>query len=33
MTLADCVEFFNLVMGLKLTQDEKDSLLAYLLAL
>ncbi|MFL5265905.1 MAG: hypothetical protein ACJ8AH_04800 [Stellaceae bacterium] len=33
MTLADCVEFFNVVMGLKLTQDEKDSLVAYLLAL
>jgi cytochrome c peroxidase len=33
MTLADCVEFFNLVMGLKLTQDEKDSLVAYMLAL
>jgi cytochrome c peroxidase len=33
MTLADCVEFFNLVLGVKLTQDEKDSLVAYLLAL
>jgi cytochrome c peroxidase len=25
-TLADCVEFFNLVLGTKLTQEEKDSL-------
>jgi cytochrome c peroxidase len=33
MTLADTVEFFNLVLGLKLTQDEKDSLVAYMLAL
>ena len=33
MTLADCVEFFNLVLGLKLTPDEKDSLVAYMLAL
>jgi cytochrome c peroxidase len=33
MTLSDCVEFFNLVLGVKLTQDEKDSLVAYLLAL
>jgi cytochrome c peroxidase len=32
-TLADTVEFFNLVLGLKLTQEEKDQLLAYLLAL
>ena len=24
MTLADTVEFFNLVLGLKLTQEEKD---------
>ncbi len=33
MTLADCVEFFNLVLALKLTPDEKDSLIAYMLAL
>jgi cytochrome c peroxidase len=33
MTLADCVEFFNLVLGTKLTQDEKDALVAYMLAL
>jgi cytochrome c peroxidase len=33
MTLADCVEFFNLVLALKLTPDEKDSLVAYMLAL
>jgi cytochrome c peroxidase len=33
MTLADSVEFFNLVLGTKLTQDEKDSLVTYLLAL
>jgi cytochrome c peroxidase len=33
MTLADSVEFFNLVLGTKLTQEEKDSLVAYLLAL
>ncbi|HJU17618.1 MAG TPA: hypothetical protein VJ770_14275 [Stellaceae bacterium] len=33
LTLADTVEFFNLVLGLKLTQDEKNSLVAYLLAL
>jgi len=33
LTLADCVEFFNLVLGTKLTQEEKDSLAAYLLAL
>jgi cytochrome c peroxidase len=32
-TLADTVEFFNLVLGLKLTQQEKDSLVAYMLAL
>ena len=32
-TLADTVEFFNLVLGLKLTKDEKDQLLAYLLTL
>jgi cytochrome c peroxidase len=33
MTLADTVEFFNLVLGLELTQAEKDSLVAYMLAL
>lgn len=33
LTLADTVEFFNLVLGVKLTQEEKDSLVAYLLAL
>jgi cytochrome c peroxidase len=33
LTLADTVEFFNLVLGLKLTQPEKDSLVAYMLAL
>src|SRR4051812_35816403 len=33
MTLADTVEFFNLVLGTKLSQDEKDSLVAYLLTL
>ena len=33
MTLADTVEFFNLVLGLKLTQQEKDDLVAYLLTL
>jgi cytochrome c peroxidase len=33
MTLADTVEYFNLVLGLKLTKDEKDDLVAYLLAL
>jgi cytochrome c peroxidase len=32
-TLADTVELFNLVLGLKLTQAEKDSLVAYMLAL
>jgi cytochrome c peroxidase len=32
-TLADSVEFFNLVLGTKLTQQEKDSLVAYLLTL
>ena len=32
-TLADTVEFFNLVLGLKLTQEEKDALLSYMLAL
>jgi cytochrome c peroxidase len=33
MTLADTVEFFNLVLGTKLTQQEKDSLVAYMLTL
>jgi cytochrome c peroxidase len=32
-TLADTVEFFNLVLGVKLTQPEKDDLVAYLLTL
>jgi cytochrome c peroxidase len=33
LTLADTVEFFNLVLGIKLAKDEKDALVAYLLAL
>jgi cytochrome c peroxidase len=33
LTLADTVEFFNLVMGLKLSAAEKESLVAYMLAL
>jgi cytochrome c peroxidase len=33
LTLADTVEYFNLVLGLKLTQEEKQSLVAYMLAL
>jgi cytochrome c peroxidase len=33
LTLADTVEFFNLVLALNLTQAEKDSLVAYMLAL
>ena len=33
LTLADTVEFFNLVLSLKLTQQEKESLVAYMLAL
>ena len=33
LTLEDTVEFFNLVLGLKLTQEEKDALVAYMLAL
>jgi cytochrome c peroxidase len=33
LTLADTVEFFNLVLGLKLTQDEKEALVAYMLTL
>jgi cytochrome c peroxidase len=32
-TLADTVEFFNLVLGLKMTPDEKDALHAYMLTL
>ena len=32
-TLADTVEFFNLVLGLRLTQQEKDALVAYMLTL
>lgn len=32
-TLADTVEFFNLVLGTKLTQPEKDALVAYMLTL
>ena len=33
LTLGDTVEFFNLVLGLRLTQQEKDALLAYMLVL
>jgi cytochrome c peroxidase len=33
LTLADTVEFFNVVLGVKLTQPEKDSLVAYMLTL
>ena len=33
LTLADTVEFFNLVLGLKLNQQEKDDLVAYMLTL
>jgi cytochrome c peroxidase len=33
LTLADTVEFFNLVLQLKLTAAEKESLVAYMLAL
>ena len=33
MTLNDTVEFFNLVLGTELTQDEKDALVAYMLTL
>lgn len=32
-TIADTVEFFNLVLGLKLNQQEKEALTAYLLTL
>ncbi|AUX79025.1 cytochrome B6 [Sinorhizobium fredii] len=33
LTLADTVEFFNLVLGTKLAQQEKDALVTYLVAL
>ncbi|PWB83131.1 MAG: cytochrome B6, partial [Methylocystaceae bacterium] len=33
LTLPDTVEFFNLVLGVNLTQQEKDALVAYLLCL
>ena len=33
LTLSDCVEFFNLVLGLKLTDEEKQNLVAYMLTL
>lgn len=33
LTLADTVEFFNLVLGLKLTQEEKEQLVAFMLTL
>ena len=33
LTLEDTVEFFNLVLELKLTEEEKAELLAYLLVL
>ena len=33
LTLADTVEFFNLVLNDRLTQQEKDDLVAYLLTL
>jgi cytochrome c peroxidase len=33
LTLADTVEFFNLVLGTRLTQAEKDALVAYMLVL
>ena len=33
MTLADTVEFFNLVLGTKLTSAEKEALVAYMLTL
>jgi len=33
LTLADTVEFFNLVLGTKLSQEEKDALVAYMLSL
>ena len=33
LTLEDTVEFFNLVLGLKLTEQEKKDLVAFLRAL
>lgn len=33
LTLADTVEFFNLILGTKLTQEEKGALVAYMLTL
>jgi cytochrome c peroxidase len=33
LTLADTVEFFNLILGIKLTQQEKEALVAYMLTL
>ena len=33
LTLEDTVEFFNLVLGTQLTEEEKDALVAYMLAL
>lgn len=33
LTLADTVEFFNLVLGVQLTKEEKNNLVAYLLTL
>ena len=33
LTLADTVEFFNLMLGLKLNTQEKDALVAYMVAL
>jgi cytochrome c peroxidase len=33
LTLADTVEFFNLVLGLKLNEQEKQDLVAFMLAL
>jgi len=33
ITLDDTVEFFNLVLGLRLSQQEKTDLLAYLLVI
>src|SRR5690606_25366273 len=33
LTLADTVEFFNLVLQLKLNQEEKDALVAFMLTL
>jgi cytochrome c peroxidase len=33
LTLADTVEFFNLVLGVHLTKEEKSDLVSYMLAL